>query len=64
MKKSIRIMEKMGFKVGRGLGKSLHGIVTPPAANGHEGRHGLGYASGPGRLTYAIHFRAAQETTN
>lgn len=40
--KSKRMMSKMGFKPGKGLGKFEHGRVEPVEASTQKGRRGLG----------------------
>jgi len=40
--KTIRMMEKMGWKQGRGLGRDQQGIIQPIAAVGQVGCSGLG----------------------
>jgi len=40
--KALRMMEKMGWKQGHGLGQDQQGIIEPIAAVGQVGRSGLG----------------------
>merc|ERR1712029_429245 len=40
--KALRMMEKMGWTQGRGLGRDQQGIIQPIAAVGQVGRSGLG----------------------
>lgn len=44
---SVHMMELMGARLGKGLGKNLQGVVEPPMAAGQTSRAGLGYRTTP-----------------
>ena len=43
-KQAVKIMSKMGYKTGKGLGKGEQGRLEPIPQEGNNGRQGLGFS--------------------